>query len=171
MKLTLGILGIVIILVVAVLLVSRRPSGTPAALNDASLLLIGFTNIPSKGRHATFCLTNNTTKHIAFIPDSREQMVAGAWQRTPLSGRARRAVRDWIGLREELSSHEAFTFYVQTPTNSGTWRLVFMCQEREPVKDGVRDVYQHVTDTNAAALQSRVFSGRQYFLRSPEVTE
>jgi hypothetical protein len=172
MKRALIISGLVLILVVTVLLLFRRASGTPDASlsEDATVLLIGFTNISSKGKHAMFCFTNNTTTHIAFVPDSLEQKVEGAWVRTPLTGRAGRVVRNWIGLREELSPEGAFNFYVPT-TNGGTWRLVFMCHERARVRDSVSDVYRHVTDTNAAAVQSRVFSGRRYSLTTPEVNE
>ena len=173
MKRALIISGLAAMLIVMVLFLSQHPSDTPepSASRDATILLVGFTNLSDKGRHAIFCFTNDTRAPIVLVPDSLEQLVDGAWVRAPLSGRARRVVSDWIGLREELPPGKAFHFHVPTAANDGKWRLVFMCQERARVRDGVSDVYRHVTNTNAAALQSRVFSGRQYFLTSPEVSE
>ena len=134
----------------------------------ASLLLLGVTNLPA-GNFAVFCLSNSTGTHIACVPEAFEQASAGAWVRTPLTGRASRAVRDWIGVPEELKPGQAVSFMVPPPTTKGAWRLVFMCQERTRLIDPVTDTARHLIDTNAAQVQDRQFSGRRYYVSSPEV--
>jgi hypothetical protein len=131
-------------------------------------MLLGVTNLPS-GSFAIFCLSNSTGTHIACVPEAFEQPGAGVWVRTPLTGRASRAVRDWIGVPEELKPGEAVTFMVPPPTTSGAWKLVFMCQEQAPLTDPITDTVRHLTDTNAARVQSRQFSGRRYYVTSPEI--
>jgi hypothetical protein len=78
-------------------------------------------------------------------------------------------VRDWIGVPEELEPGKAVSFMVPPPTTNGAWRLVFMCQERARLKDPVTDTARHLIDTNAAQVQDRQFSGRRYYVSSPEV--
>src|SRR5207302_2384008 len=99
-------------LIMGVMLVLRRPTrGVRLSRpHEASLLFIGFTNVPTKGSYAIFCFTNSTRAHIVCVPDSVEQSTGGTWVRTPLTGRANRAVRDWLGIKEELVPGEAFTF-------------------------------------------------------------
>ena len=157
---------------ISAVLVLRQPApqARPSHAEEASLLFVGFTNVPAKGTHAMFCLTNSTRAHLVCVPDSVEQATAGVWVRTALTGKASRAVRHWVGLKEELFPGEAFTFSVPPPTTNVAWRLVFLCQERARVVDGASDLLRHVTDTNAAAHQDRRFSGRRYFVMTPEVT-
>jgi len=105
------------------------------------------------------------------VPEAIEQGGAEAWARTrltPMTGKAS-AVRDWIGLQEELRPGEAFIFLVPPPTTIGAWRMVFMCQEQAQVIDPVTDTVRHFTDTNAMKTQLRQFSGRRYYASSPEV--
>jgi hypothetical protein len=147
--------------------VIRAPSPPP----EASLVFVGFTNVLTKGQHAMFCFSNSTRAHIVCVPDSVEQSNAGGWMRTPLTGRASRAVQDWLGVKEELLPGEAFTFSLPPPTTEAPWRLLFLCQERAPVADTASDLVRHVADTNAAADQSRQFSGRRYVVTTPEVTQ
>jgi hypothetical protein len=118
-----------------------------------------------------FCLTNGTRAHIVCVPEAIEQVSAGAWVRTPLTGGARRPGRDWIGVQEELRAGEAFTFLVPPPTTGAPWRLVFVCQEQSPVVDPVTDTVREHTDTNAMITELRQFSGRRYYVSSPEVGE
>ncbi len=86
-----------------------------------------------------------------------------------LTGKALGLTRKWIGIPEELKPGEAITFMVPPPVTNGTWRLIFMCQEQKLLIDPVTDVVKHLTDTNAANHQLRQFSGRRYFLRTPDV--
>jgi hypothetical protein len=161
---------LVIALGVSILLLARRGSAVARQLptRDASLILLGVTNPPTGG-FAVFCLSNSTRAHIVCVPEALEQLTGAAWVRTPLSGRASRRVRDWIGVREELKPAEAFTFLVPPPTAVGPWRLVFMCQEQAQVIDPVTDTLRHLTDTNAVKTQLRQFSGRRYYVSSLEV--
>src|SRR5690348_2185811 len=88
---------------IGAVLVSRQTAGAaPPPPSEAALLFVGFTNIPAKGPCATFCLTNCTSAHFVCVPDSIEKSAADGWIRTPLTGRARRQMRDWSGLKEEL---------------------------------------------------------------------
>jgi hypothetical protein len=137
---------------------------------DASLLFLGFTNHPA-GSFAVFCLSNSTWAHIACVPQAIEQAKAGTWARTPLTGAGSRALRDWIGFRDELKPGEAFTFQLPRPTNGAAWRVILTCQEQSPVVDPVYDTVRHLTDTNAMNNQLRQFSGRRYDVTSPEVAE
>jgi hypothetical protein len=148
----------------------RGCSSSPQFERDASLLLLGFTNRPA-ANSAIFFLTNNTRAHLACIPEAFEQIQAGTWVRTSLTGYGSRVVRNWVGVKEELLPHEAFTFSVPPPTNGGTWRLIFMCQEQTQVVDPVVDTVRHITDTNAMKTQLRQFSGRRYDVTSPEVPQ
>lgn len=148
-------------------ILGRRGARGPLS-QDASLLLLGMTNI-SAGTFGVFCLSNGTRMHIACVPEAFEQPSASAWVRTPLTGRASPAVRDWIGVREELKPGDGFTFMVPAPTTNGAWRLVFMCQERTLLVDPVTDTVRHLADTNAMKTQLRQFSGRRYYVTSPQV--
>lgn len=134
---------------------------------EASLQLLGVSNLPA-GSFAVFCLSNSTGTDIACVPEAFEQPIAGAWVHTPLTGRASRTVRDWIGVPEELKPGKAVSFMVPPPTNVA-WRLVFMCQERARLIDPVNDTARHLIHTNAAQVQDRQFSGRRYYVSSPEV--
>jgi hypothetical protein len=165
--------GAVLSAVVGVVLLLRRPvtNTQTSRPQDASLDFVGFTNVPIKGQYAMFCLTNGTRVPIVCVPDAVEQLNEGAWMRTPLTGRARRVLRDWIGVQEELRPGEAFTFSVPPPTTNAAWRLIFLCQERAPVTDTASDLVRHVTDTNAASHQDRRFSGRRYFVTTPKVAK
>lgn len=154
-----------------VVLLARRAAAVRASLpQNATLLLFGVTNLPA-GSFAVFCLSNVTTMHLACVPEAVEQVRAGGWVRMPLTGRATRALRDWIGLREELKPGEGFIFLVPPPTTNGTWRVVFMCREQAPLIDPVTDTVRHLTDTNAMKTQLRQFSGRRYYVTSPEVAQ
>jgi hypothetical protein len=124
-----------------------------------------MTNL-SAASFAVFCLTNGTRMHFVCVPQAFEQVRASAWVRTLLTRR-----RDWIGVREELKPGEGFTFMVPPATTNGTWRLVFMCQEQARLIDPVTDTVRHLTDTNALKTQLRQFSGRRYYVTSPEVAQ
>ncbi len=91
--------------------------------------------------------------------------------RTPLTGKARAAAGHWIGVQEELMPGESFTFLVPPPTTNAAWRLVFMCQEQQLVVDPVTDRVRHATDSAARESQLRQFSGRRYYVSSPEVAQ
>ncbi len=147
----------------------RGCAGSPRSDRDASLLLLGFTNRPAPSS-ALFCLTNNSRAHIACVPEAFEQLNAGTWARTPLTGKASRAVRNWIGVEEELRPHQGFAFFVPPPTNRGPWRLIFMCQEQTQLVDPVVNTVRQVSDTNAIKTHLRQFSGRRYYVTSPAVT-
>jgi hypothetical protein len=144
----------------------------PRFAKDASLLLLGLTN-RSTANSAVFCLTNNTTAHFAYMPQALEQMKAGAWVSTPLNGNvspaARNWMRGWIGLGNELRPHQALTLLVPPPTNNATWRLIFMCQEQAQASDPVFDTVKHLIDTNAMKNNLHRFSGRRYYVTSPEI--
>jgi len=163
----------VISLVVGVVLLLRRPvtNANTSRPQDASLEFIGFTNVPIKGQYAMFRLTNGTRAQIVCVPDAVEQLNEGVWRRTPLTGRARRVLRDWIGVQEEVKPGEAFTFSAPPPITNAAWRLIFLCQERAAVTDTTSDLVRHIIDTNAAAHQDRRFSGRRYSVTTPEVSK
>ena len=172
MKRVISVACLVLALGVIIALLAKRDSTTArlSPARDASLLFLGVTNLLT-GSFAMFCLSNCTRAHIACVPEALELVSAGAWVRTPLTGRASHAVRDWIGVQEELRPGEAFTFLVPPPTTSGAWRLVFMCQEQAQVIDPVTDTVRHLTDAKTRETQLRQFSGRRYYTSSPEVAQ
>jgi hypothetical protein len=134
----------------------------------ATLLFLGPTNLPA-GSYAVFCLTNETKTPLACVPEAVEQASTNGWMRTSLNGTGGRGMRDWIGVPEELKPGQGFTFLVPSPDSNGTWRLVFMCQEQARLIDPVTDTVRHLTDTNAMQSKIRQFSGRRYYVTSPEV--
>jgi hypothetical protein len=164
---------LVLALALTVVLLIRRGGVVAVAgsapSSDASLLLLGPTNLPA-GTFARFCLSNSTRQRIACVPEAVERLTGGSWVRTPLMGGGSGAVANWIGLKEELKPGEGFTFLVPPPTNAGPWRLVFMCQEQFPVVDPLTDTMRHLTDANAMKTGLRQYSGRRYHLTSPEVS-
>jgi hypothetical protein len=170
MKRLIIIACLVLALGVSIMLLARRGGAATRSspAQDASLLVLGVTNLPA-GSFTMFCLSNGTRAHIVCVPEAFEQAGAGAWVRTPLTGQASRAVRDWIGVQEELGPGVTFTFLVPPPTTSGAWRLVFMCQEQAPVIDSITDTVKHLTDAKARETQLRQFSGRKYYSSSPEI--
>ncbi len=170
MKRFLLIAGLVLAIGGVVVLFGRRGGDAvkPALPRDASLLLVGFTNLPS-GSFAVFCLTNGTKAHFACVPRALEEFRGSVWVPTALTGPASRQLRNWIGLREELKPGEAFTFMVPPPTTNETWRVVFMCQEQMPLIDPGTDLARHLTDTKAVKSDLRQFSGRMYFVTSPAI--
>ncbi len=164
--------GLLLVLgMLAVLFVKWGGAKTgPSAPQVATLLHLGSTNLNSLN-FAVFCLTNGTSAHFACIPEAFEELNEGIWIRTPLTGRARRVVGNWIGVGEELQPGQAFTFFVPPPTTGAVWRLVFMCQEQAPIIDPVTDTVRHITDTNAVRTNLRQFSGRRYYVVSPQVRQ
>jgi hypothetical protein len=152
-----------------VLMAKRGSTATqPSKPQDASLLLVRAPKAPTN-RLARFCLSNGTSVRMACMPEAFEQMTAGAWARIPLTGGGSRAVRDWIGVPEILGPGEAQTFMVPPPATTGTWRLVFMCQEQTPVADPVINTAGQITDAKARSTGLQQFSGRRYYVTSPEV--
>ncbi len=149
------------------MLLARRAAAEP---QNGTLLLLGVTNLPV-GSVAVLCLTNGTAGHIACVPEAFKEASATGWVHKALSGRGRPAVRDWIGVPEELEPGEAFTFMVRPPSTGRAWRLVFRCQEQQLVVDPVTDTVRHLTDTNAIKTQLRQFRGRRYYVTSPELAQ
>ncbi len=165
--------GIGLLLVLGMLVVRLAKSGgsktrSPAP-KDASLLYLGPANRNNQN-FAVFCLTNGTKTHFACIPEAVEELNGSTWVRSTLTGNASRLLRAWIGLREELEPGQAFAFYVPPPATGAVWRLVFICQEQARIIDPVTDTVRHITDTNAARTNIRQFSGRRYYIVSPQVT-
>ncbi len=72
---------------------------------------------------------------------------------------------------KRMEPSEAFTFMVSPPSTGRAWRRLFMCQEQKLVVDPVTDTVRHLTDTNAIKTQLRQFSGRRYYVTSPEVAQ
>src|SRR5262249_11034332 len=123
-------------------------AGRNSQLQKASLRFLCLTNLPA-GSFAVFCLTNCTRAHLACVPEALEQARTNGWVRTPLNGTASNALRDWVGVQEELGPHQGFTFMVPSRATTGTWRLMFECQEHTVLIDPVTDTVRHLTDTNA----------------------
>lgn len=172
MKRLIPVACLILALGVGIVLMAKRGSAVArlSPARDASLLLVRVPQPPTSG-FARFCLTNGTRAHIACVPEAFEQTSAGTWVRAPLTGGAKRAVRDWVGVPETLGPGEATTFLVPPPTTPGPWRLVFMCQEQAQVIDPVMDAARDVTDAKARSTDLRQFSGRRYYITSPEVAQ
>ena len=167
--LTIVLLVLVVGAVVIFLFVRSGIRARASARQDASLLCLDMTNLPA-GRFAVFSLTNGTGHHIVCIPEAFEQAKTNTWVRTSLTGRGSLQVRNWVGVREELEPGESFTFMVPPPITNGTWRLVFMCQERALVVDSVTDTARQLTDSKSRNNNLRQFSGRRYYITSSSVS-
>ena len=166
-----ALIGCLVLLLGAIVVLLAKRLGFATGRSeprDASLICLGVTKLP-KGSFAIFCLSNSTGQDVACVPEAFEERNAGGWVRMPLTRGARGGVRDWIGVPEELRSGQGTSFLVPEPTTNSTWRLVFMCQERARLMDAVTDTARHFLDTNAAQVRERQFSGRRYYISSPEV--
>ena len=173
MKRLIVVAGVILAVIVGLVLLLRgKPTAPlPSPDQDAKVLLVGFTNIPPKGRFAMFTFTNGTQRPIVVTADAVEEFVSGAWRRSELRGRARRWIAAWVGFREYFRPGEGCVFFVPPPVTNVSWKVVLHCQERAPIIDAGRDAVRHITDTNAAAHQDQVFSGRKYVVITPQVPE
>lgn len=159
--------GLLILLIYKCLPINAQ-AGEPAPTRDATFTLLGVTNIPA-GHFVAFCLSNSTPAHFACFPQAIEVADTNGWRLISLTGKGSGRLRKWIGVPEELQPGQAATFMVPTLATKRAWRLVFGFQEQKPFVDPVTDAVRHLTDTNAAKYQDRQFSGRKYFLKTPEV--
>ncbi|MFN7139359.1 MAG: hypothetical protein ACK4UN_08480 [Limisphaerales bacterium] len=165
--------GIILVVIGAALVFSLRkptPDLPQPTRGGPVATLLGTTNVSGQTVAAQFHITNQSDQILVCSPEAIEFLENGVWINKPLVGKAMwRASREWIGFREELKPHSAFTFTVPSPTNNLDWRVVVACQERAAVRDTVADIVSNVTATNAAQKNAQQFSGKRYSITTPAV--
>ena len=181
------------LLVLCLILLMRRGSeaNTSQASRGISLALHGLTNIPTKGDVAVFFVTNAGPEHTSFSPDAFEYLKAEVWVTNSLrnkrrdgwlvwqsesTGNPRRG--KWVNMRS-VSFKSGASGLIAAPmlVTNAPWRLHFHCVERatgsQGIADRASDLFLHTSSvvTNGSARNQMTYSGRQYELISPELSQ
>src|SRR5438105_1986598 len=126
----------------------------PVSSQRASVTFLGFTNVPANGRCAIFSLTNASSVLNGFLVDSFEESISGVWARrgltngTGLTSQAHAWLSGFLGWQDSLEPGKTAVFCVPRPVSNGSWRVCFICQEREP-KDAWRSFWGTGTPSSA----------------------
>jgi hypothetical protein len=172
-------------------LLLRRYSGSHPAGAPAGVLLSfqGLTNVPAKGRYAVFSVTNAGPSRTAFDPDGLEYRDSQAWVTNSLRNKrldewlywyhdAKGIVRvgNWYDFGGDLKPGASAAFAAPVMVTNAPWRLYFYCVEQatsvQGLVDRTGDLVQHAASfiTNSAVGSQTTFSGRRYYLVSPEIS-
>ncbi len=182
--------GIALLFLCVFLLVRERPeSNTSQTPKGVSLTFSGLTNIPTKGDFAVFFVTNAGPERVAFDPDALEFRDAGVWVTNSLRNKRRDAwlywhrdsagnlrLGNWYDFGGDLGPGASALFAAPVLVTNAPWRLHFYCVEQatgvEGIVDRAGDLIQHTVSviTNGAARNQATFSGRRYYLISPELS-
>jgi hypothetical protein len=173
------------------LLLLRRDSGPHPVGAPTGVLLSfdGITNVPVKGDYAIFSVTNGGSRRTAFSPIGLEYLNSKAWVTNSLLNRNRDdwlywyndlagnvLLGNWYDFGGDLKPGASATFAAPFPITNAPWRLHFLCKEQsagiQGFVDRTGDVVQHTTSvmTNGAARNQVTFSGRYYYLMSPDIS-
>jgi len=152
------------------------------AMQRASLIFFGLTNVPGKGELGIFFCTNDSTKPICFLVENFDTSFSGSWEthrldngdgKGSLTGEASQWLRGFIGTPSRLNPHEGKVFYVPPPVTNSSWRVRFLCVEqtfgdriRKHTIGGVELPPDAVTSGNGDW-----FTGRRYKLLSAEISK
>src|SRR5437899_85874 len=81
-----AIYGILALLVgmIFMLLVMNYRRGHGSAMQESSLVLLGFTNLPTKGVGVILCCTNGSAKAICLLIKGFDTFSSGKWEPHPL---------------------------------------------------------------------------------------
>lgn len=185
-------LAVALLLALGLLLLLRRYSGShPAAAPTGVLLSFhGLTNVPAKGDYALFSVTNAGSRRTSFDPDGLEIRGSQPWVTNSLRNQRRDdwlywyqdvdgnvRLGNWYDFGGDLEPGDSATFAAPVPVTNAPWRLHFYCVEQatgvQGLVDRTGDVVQHVSSviTNGAARNQATFSGRRYYLTSPEISQ
>lgn len=179
-------------LAILMLLLARRYSTSyPAEAQRGVLLLFhGLTNVQGKNIYALFSVTNAGSQRTSFSPDGLEYRTSLAWITNSLRNKRR---DDWLYWYQDASQNVRLgnwydfdgylepgataTFAAPILSTNTPWRLQFYCVEQATGLHGLTertgDLIEHTTSviTKGAARNQTTFSGRRYYLFSPELSQ
>ena len=121
------------------LLIIGFARGRSRAMPGASLVFLGFTNLPAKGDGVLFCCSNDSAKRIYLGLEGFDTFSSGKWEKHRLdNGNGRGGLNDeakgWLdrfnGTPSPLGPSEAATFYVPSPAANTAWRVRLSCVEQ-----------------------------------------
>lgn len=179
-------------LVIGLLLLVRRYSGTDPAEAPMGVLLSfhGRTNVPAKGDYALFSVTNAGSRRTSFEPDGLEYRDSQTWVTNSLRNQRRDdwlywyhdaggnvRLGNWYDFGGDLDPGASATFAAPVLVTNAPWRLHFYCVEQatgvQGLVDRTGDLVQHTASVikNRAARNQETFSGRRYYLMSPDLSQ
>ena len=164
---------------VTLLLVVSSGRSRSRPVHEASLVLIGFTNVPTKGDRAVLYCTNSSAKSICFLVENFDTAASGGWAthrldtgdgKGGLTEEAKRWLSGFVGTPSRLGPNEGATFYVPSPMTNTPWRVRFLCVE-QPLGDRIRKLTIGGVElpADAVLVNGEYFTGRRYKLVSPEI--
>jgi hypothetical protein len=121
-----------------------------------------------KTPHAILCITNTTSVELAYSADSIDYLTSEGWSNNDI-------MSSWLSpLRhfgDTLKPSEGRTILLPVSRSNLTWRLHFTIVEMAPNYPfnaiGISDLFRVAKTQN----HTRTFSGREYELISPEISE
>jgi hypothetical protein len=165
----------------------RNPAGAPAGV---LLSFHGLTNVPAKGDYALFSVTNAGSRRVSFDPDGLEYRDSRTWITNSLRNQRRDnwlywdhnangnvQLGKWDDFGGDLEPGASAMFGAPVLVTNAPWRLSFYCVEQavgfRGVVDRTGDIAQRVSGviSNGAAGSQTTFSGRRYYLVSPEISK
>jgi hypothetical protein len=187
-----AISALVIVAVIAALLLLVRQTSGPVpgpTVPGVALALHGITNVAAKGTHVAFTVSNPGPQRVSFSPDAVEFFDGRGWITNSLRNMPR---QDWLYWYQDLSGNlvvgnwydwggdlepgAVASFAAPVLITNAPWRLHFYCVEQavgvQGLVDRTGDLVQHTVSviTDGAARNQATFSGRRYYLISPEIT-
>jgi hypothetical protein len=158
---------------------SSTPSSGSPPIHEASLVFIGFTNIPAKGDRAVFSCTNGSAKPICFLVENFDTASSGSWKTNRLDNgdrkgglteEAKRWLSGFIGTPSRLGPNEGSIFYAPSPVTNTAWRVRFLYVE-QTVGDRIRKLTIGGVELPADSViaNGEYFTGRRYKLLSSEI--
>lgn len=188
-----AISALAIVGVVAALFLLVRPTSGPAprpTVPRVALALHGITNVAGEGTYVAFTVSNPGPRLVAFSPDAVEFFDGRGWITNSLRNMPR---LDWLYWYQDLSGNlrvgnwhdwggdlepgAVATFAAPVLITNAPWRLHFYCVEQatgfQGLVDRTGDLLQHTASvlTNGAARNQGTFSGKRYYLISPQITQ
>src|SRR5450759_4585393 len=176
------IIAILALLVGTILLlwVANNWRSRAAAMQEASLIFIGFTNLPTKGDGVILCCTNSSAKPICLSIKNYDTFSSGKWETHRLDNGDRKGgltdeAKQWLhrfnGTPNRLGPNEAATFYVPSPETNAAWRVRFSCVE-QTLGDKIRKhtIGGAELPPHAVFMNGEYFTGRTYDLLSTEIS-
>ena len=162
------------------LLVMKHSRGRGFATREASLVFVGFTNLPTGGGGVILCCTNGSGKPIHLAVENFDTLSFGEWEthrldngdgRGGLTEEGKRWLNRFSGTPDRLGPKEARTFFVPSPQTNTTWRIRFSCVE-QTLGDKIRKLTIGGAELppHAVSANGEWFTGRRYRLLSAEIT-
>ncbi|MCX6925591.1 MAG: hypothetical protein NT154_20635 [Verrucomicrobia bacterium] len=163
------------------LLIMAISRGRSPMIHEASLVFLGFTNVPTHGEGAHLCCSNGSSTRISFSVESFDTFSSGSWETHRLDNGDRRGgltdeAKGWldrfISTPSRFDPKEAATFYVPLPATNTMWRVRFSCVE-QTLGDKIRKhtIGGAELPPHAVMVNGDYFTGRRYNLLSREISK